>query len=81
MIRDVCQNHLLQALTLLTMERPSSLHDEGIRDAKVAVLKAMPPIKKEDVILGQYTSSKTDPKKKVRLILVSSRPSSNESLN
>ncbi|KAL7414583.1 glucose-6-phosphate dehydrogenase [Mrakia frigida] len=63
MIRDVCQNHLLQALTLLTMEAPSSLHGEGIRDAKVEVLKAMPPIKKEDVVLGQYVSSKTDPKK------------------
>lgn len=57
-IRDILQNHLLQVLTLLTMEAPVVVEGKGsgkaIRDAKVAVLNAMSEIKLEDVLLGQY---------------------------
>mmetsp|Transcript_6414 Transcript_6414/g.18480 ORF Transcript_6414/g.18480 Transcript_6414/m.18480 type:complete len:790 (+) Transcript_6414:39-2408(+) len=56
-IRDVMQNHLLQMLTLVAMERPASLLDEDIRDEKVKVLKQIAPIKTEHVVLGQYTRS------------------------
>ncbi|ODV75584.1 glucose-6-phosphate dehydrogenase [Cyberlindnera jadinii NRRL Y-1542] len=56
-IRDVMQNHLLQVLTLLTMDRPASFDPESIRDEKVKVLKAMAPIDKKDIIIGQYTKS------------------------
>ncbi|CEM02434.1 unnamed protein product [Vitrella brassicaformis CCMP3155] len=56
-IRDVMQNHLLQMLTLVAMERPASLLDEDIRDEKVKVLKQIGPIKTEHVVLGQYTRS------------------------
>jgi glucose-6-phosphate 1-dehydrogenase len=34
-IRDVMQNHLLQVLTILCMERPISFNAEDIRDEKV----------------------------------------------
>jgi glucose-6-phosphate 1-dehydrogenase len=34
-IRDVMQNHLLQVLTILAMERPISFSAEDIRDEKV----------------------------------------------
>ena len=34
-IRDVMQNHLLQVLTLVAMERPISFIAEDIRDEKV----------------------------------------------
>jgi glucose-6-phosphate 1-dehydrogenase len=34
-IRDVMQNHLLQVLTLISMERPLSFGAEDIRDEKV----------------------------------------------
>jgi glucose-6-phosphate 1-dehydrogenase len=34
-IRDVMQNHLLQVLTLIAMERPLSFGAEDIRDEKV----------------------------------------------
>jgi glucose-6-phosphate 1-dehydrogenase len=34
-IRDVMQNHLLQVLTLVAMERPVSFSAEDIRDEKV----------------------------------------------
>jgi glucose-6-phosphate 1-dehydrogenase len=52
------QNHLLQVLTLLTMEAPVVVNGKesgkAIRDAKVAVLNAMSEIQLEDVLLGQY---------------------------
>ncbi|CAB9512995.1 6-phosphogluconate dehydrogenase, decarboxylating (Fragment) [Seminavis robusta] len=57
-IRDILQNHLLQVLTLLTMETPVIVEGKGsgkaIRDAKVAVLNAMSVIDLDDVLLGQY---------------------------
>lgn len=56
-IRDVMQNHLLQVLTLLAMERPLSFSAEDIRDEKVRVLRAMPAIEPKNVIIGQYGRS------------------------
>lgn len=55
-VRDVMQNHLLQVLTLLTMERPVSFDPEAVRDEKVKVLKAFDAINVDDVIIGQYTA-------------------------
>ncbi|GAA5888705.1 hypothetical protein JCM5296_000073 [Sporobolomyces johnsonii] len=63
-IRDVMQNHLLQVLSILTMERPVSFSSEDIRDEKVKVLRYIPPIKPEDVILGQYVAGEKDGEKK-----------------
>jgi len=64
-IRDILQNHLLQVLTLLTMEAPVTVEGPGagkaIRDAKVAVLNSIPPIELEDVVLGQYEGYADDP--------------------
>ena len=56
-IRDVMQNHLLQVLTLLAMERPISFSAEDIRDEKVRVLRGIHPIEPKDVIIGQYGKS------------------------
>jgi glucose-6-phosphate 1-dehydrogenase len=56
-VRDVMQNHLLQILTILAMERPISFSAEDIRDEKVRVLKATPAIEPKDVIIGQYVKS------------------------
>jgi glucose-6-phosphate 1-dehydrogenase len=56
-IRDVMQNHMLQILTLLAMERPISFSAEDIRDEKVRVLRGIPPIEPKDVIIGQYGKS------------------------
>lgn len=64
-IRDILQNHLLQVLSLLAMETPSTLEGpnagKAIRDAKVAVLNAIKPIELEDCILGQYEGYADDP--------------------
>ncbi|KAI9866578.1 MAG: Glucose-6-phosphate 1-dehydrogenase [Trichoglossum hirsutum] len=56
-IRDVMQNHLLQVLTLLAMERPISFSAEDIRDEKVRVLRACPAVEPKNVIIGQYGKS------------------------
>ena len=53
-IRDVMQNHLLQILSLVAMEKPASCHPDDIRDEKVKVLKCIKPLVLEDVVLGQY---------------------------
>lgn len=56
-VRDIMQNHLLQVLTLLTMERPTSFDPEAIRDEKVKVLKAMEDFDVNDILIGQYGKS------------------------
>jgi glucose-6-phosphate 1-dehydrogenase len=53
-IRDVIQNHLFQILANLAMEPPPRNDSESIRDEKVKVLKAIPPLKSEDVVRGQF---------------------------
>ncbi|XP_037519852.1 glucose-6-phosphate 1-dehydrogenase isoform X4 [Rhipicephalus sanguineus] len=53
-IRDVMQNHLLQIMSLVAMERPVSTNAEDIRNEKVKVLKCVPPITMDNVVLGQY---------------------------
>ncbi|KAL1531586.1 Glucose-6-phosphate 1-dehydrogenase, cytoplasmic isoform [Salvia divinorum] len=60
-IRDIIQNHLLQVLCLVAMEKPVSLKPEHIRDEKVKVLQSVLPIKDEEVVLGQYEGYKDDP--------------------
>ncbi|WCJ42302.1 glucose-6-phosphate dehydrogenase 6 [Euphorbia peplus] len=60
-IRDIIQNHLLQVLCLVAMEKPVSLKPEHIRDEKVKVLQSVIPIKDDDVVLGQYEGYKDDP--------------------
>jgi glucose-6-phosphate 1-dehydrogenase len=58
-MRDMLQSHLLQLLTLVTMEPPASMAAESLRDEKVKVLKSIRPIPKEAVhghaFRGQYS--------------------------
>ncbi|XP_015594456.1 glucose-6-phosphate 1-dehydrogenase isoform X2 [Cephus cinctus] len=56
-IRDVMQNHLLQILSLVAMEKPASCHPDDIRNEKVKVLKSMKALELEDVVLGQYVGN------------------------
>lgn len=53
-VRDVIQNHLFQVLTNLAMEPASSTDSESIRDEKVEVLNAIPPIQAKDLVRGQF---------------------------
>jgi glucose-6-phosphate 1-dehydrogenase len=61
-VRDVVQNHLLQLLALVTMERPASLQANDVRSAKVTALKAVTPLDRGDVVLGQYAQGTLDGK-------------------
>ncbi|GIF75834.1 glucose-6-phosphate dehydrogenase [Asanoa siamensis] len=53
-IRDVVQNHLLQVLSLVAMEPPGGYGHQDIRDEKTKVLRAMPPLRRNDVVRGQF---------------------------
>ncbi|GIF49173.1 glucose-6-phosphate 1-dehydrogenase [Asanoa ferruginea] len=53
-IRDVVQNHLLQVLSLLAMEPPGGYGHQDIRPEKAKVLRAMPPLRPNDVVRGQF---------------------------
>ena len=56
-LRDMIQNHLIQMMTISTMEPPALWDAEMIRDHKVEVLKAVRPIDPErDAVRGQYTA-------------------------
>jgi len=59
-LRDVVQNHLLQILSILTMEPPSSFDAESIRDEKEKLLRAVQPLDKKRVVRGQYTRGRID---------------------
>ncbi|CAN9516148.1 unnamed protein product [Ophioblennius macclurei] len=56
-IRDVMQNHLLQMLCLVAMEKPASTSPDDVRDEKVKVLKCIAPVEASDVVLGQYVGN------------------------
>jgi glucose-6-phosphate 1-dehydrogenase len=51
------QNHLLQILSLIAMESPVSNNAEEIRNEKVKVLRSIPEIQLQDVVLGQYVGN------------------------
>src|SRR5271169_1610841 len=53
-IRDVIQNHLFQILTNLAMEPPVRTDSESVRDEKVKVLKAIPPLDEKNLVRGQF---------------------------
>ncbi len=53
-IRDVVQNHLFQILCNLAMEPAVRTDSESIRDEKVKVLKAIPPIDVNNLVRGQF---------------------------
>ncbi|HTL19396.1 MAG TPA: glucose-6-phosphate dehydrogenase [Steroidobacteraceae bacterium] len=60
-IRDVMQNHLMQIVTLLTLEPPVNMEGEALRDEKVKVLRAVRPLNAAKVVRGQYTGYRKEP--------------------
>jgi len=59
-IRDVVENHLFQVISNLAMEPPARNDSESLRDEKVKVLKAIPPIVPDDLIRGQYSGYRNE---------------------
>jgi glucose-6-phosphate 1-dehydrogenase len=60
-VRDVIQNHLLQVMANLAMEPPVRPDSQSIRDEKVKVLKAIPPLKAENLVRGQFKGYRAEP--------------------
>ncbi len=61
-LRDMVQNHMMQLLTLTTMEAPAAFDADAVRDEKVKVLRAIRPIAQNEVgrytVRGQYRATK-----------------------
>lgn len=57
-LKDMVQNHLLQILTVLAMEKPASFTADDIHAAQLKILHSLHPITAENIkdslILGQY---------------------------
>jgi glucose-6-phosphate 1-dehydrogenase len=60
-IRDVVQNHLFQVLANLAMEPPVRTDSESLRDEKVKVLKAIPPLEAKNLVRGQFRGYRKEP--------------------
>jgi glucose-6-phosphate 1-dehydrogenase len=65
-LRDMVPNHILALVSLTAMEPPNSFDSEPVRDEKTKVLRAIRPIKPEDVpnwaVRGQYGPGNLDGK-------------------
>ena len=55
-LRDMVQNHMLQLLALTAMEPPADYDATSIRDEKVKVLRALRPVKANEMVRGQYAA-------------------------
>jgi glucose-6-phosphate 1-dehydrogenase len=60
-IRDVIQNHLLQVISYLAMEAPSSMIPEAIRDEQAKVLRKIRPLSADSMVLGQAAGYRNEP--------------------
>jgi glucose-6-phosphate 1-dehydrogenase len=60
-IRDVMQNHLLQIVSYLAMEAPSSTYHEAIRDEQAKVLRNIRPLSCDDMTRGQFRGYTDEP--------------------
>jgi len=57
-VRDVVQNHLLQILALVAMDRPASAGARHVRDEKIKVLQSIAPLTPDNILIGQYGPGK-----------------------
>ena len=53
-LRDIIQNHMMELLSFVAMEPPSSFDSEAVRREKVKVWQAIPPIPILNAVRGQY---------------------------
>ncbi len=60
-IRDVIQNHLMQIVSYLTMEAPSSIIPEAIRDEQAKVLRTVRPMSADNTVWGQFLGYRDEP--------------------
>jgi glucose-6-phosphate 1-dehydrogenase len=53
-LRDVVQNHVMELLSFVAMEPPSSFDSEAVRREKVKAWRAIPPVPILNAVRGQY---------------------------
>jgi glucose-6-phosphate 1-dehydrogenase len=53
-LRDVMQNHVMELLSFVAMEPPSSFDASAVRAEKIKVYRAIKPIHFADTVRGQY---------------------------
>jgi len=56
-MRDMVQNHLMQLLCLIAMEPPYHFDPDAVRDEKLKVIRALDPVRPEDIVRGQYLAA------------------------
>jgi glucose-6-phosphate 1-dehydrogenase len=59
-LRDIVQNHMLQVLSFVAMEPPSSFDAEAVRDERGKALASCRPLLPSDVVRGQYSAGFSD---------------------
>lgn len=52
-LKDVGQNHLLQMLTLVTMDSPAQFSNRAVTDERIKILQALKPMPNK-IVFGQY---------------------------
>lgn len=60
-IRDVIQNHLLQIISYIAMEPPTSTWPEAIRDEQAKVLRNIRPLSADAMVCGQFAGYRQEP--------------------
>ncbi len=55
------QNHLLQIVSYLAMEAPSSTYAEAIRDEQAKVLRTVRPLSGDNMVRGQFRGYRDEP--------------------
>ncbi len=59
-LRDMVQNHIMQLVSLVAMEKPKSMAADDVRDEKVKVIQSIRPVCENNcccsVVTGQYTA-------------------------
>jgi glucose-6-phosphate 1-dehydrogenase len=60
-LRDVIENHLFQVVALLAMEPPGERDYGAVHREKAKVLRAMRPLRREDLVRGQYEGYRKEP--------------------
>src|SRR5262249_41992253 len=59
--RDMIVTHLFQVLGFVAMEPPTALLPKPLVDEKVKVFASMMPLRREDVLRGQYDGYREEP--------------------
>jgi glucose-6-phosphate 1-dehydrogenase len=60
-VRDVIQNHLLQVVSYLAMEAPSSMWAEAMRDEQAKILRTVRPLSPDNLVMGQFKGYRDEP--------------------